>query len=229
MTALTAAASSTAPLLYTDTEAPNGSTWTLGDESIIVVGSRRPQPGDDRTIWLVERGYAGTAADAHDSGDTLTRYYPEAPATAGQGAAQTVSLLGPFAITVATPNFVDPVADQGLAVCSIPEGALFRPILEAVTGFDQAGSIQLVAGTDSATAYGIAAYDRVPNPPSGIGLSIELTPYAVDEDLGQTLNNLPRYARATGAGVSIFAAFYSIADAPTAGAVALYVLVAEPA
>jgi hypothetical protein len=98
MAELTADVTADETLLPVDEAPPGPDTFfTVDDESIRVIGSTNRVPGP-QLHWLVERGVGGTTAAAHDSGATLTRYYPEAPSSGG-GAMQQVSLLGPFRVS----------------------------------------------------------------------------------------------------------------------------------
>jgi hypothetical protein len=79
------------PLSVADAQSLEAGFYELGDESIRVRWSEHATTdttsGVERAIdgrW-VERGVGGTTAATHDSGATLTRYYPEAPGGAGGG------------------------------------------------------------------------------------------------------------------------------------------------
>jgi hypothetical protein len=85
MAELTADVTADETLLPVDEAPPGpGTYFSVDDESVRVIGSTNRVPGP-QLHWLVERGVGGTTAAAHDSGATLTRYYPEAPGGAGGG------------------------------------------------------------------------------------------------------------------------------------------------
>jgi hypothetical protein len=83
--ALTSAVNASIQRFPTDTPNPApGSYYTIDDENIVVLGAELSgTQGGDYTVWVVERGAAGTTAASHLSGAPLTRYYPEAPGLSG--------------------------------------------------------------------------------------------------------------------------------------------------
>ena len=135
MTALTQAAAADDLLLYVDEAAPSpGAFFTIDDESIRLVGSQRPIPSQPSTIWIVERGVAGTTAATHADEATLTRYYPEAPG-GGTGSVEPPLVLSNVDQT-ATILKVEAAPDQS----SLSDGPLF-----VVQGANEAAVVHVAA------------------------------------------------------------------------------------
>lgn len=120
MPALTEAVNATARLFPTDTVEPAPGLYLIDSELVRVGGSQLTGAvGGERTVWIVERGYAGTTAASHNSGAALARHYPDAPGAGGGGDSAT-QLLGPF-----TVNYNDPgVGDDFVSVAALPAGAI---------------------------------------------------------------------------------------------------------
>jgi hypothetical protein len=103
------------PLSVADAQSLEAGFYELGDESIRVRWSEHATTdttsGVERAIdgrW-VERGVGGTSAATHDSGATLTRYYPEAPGGEGADAPLTLTDQEATPLIVNGPQAADGV------------------------------------------------------------------------------------------------------------------------
>lgn len=72
----------TAEQLEIASDATEPGYYYVDDEAIRLLVRR---VGQHRGKWIVDRGVAGTTAASHADNATLTRYYPEAPASGGGG------------------------------------------------------------------------------------------------------------------------------------------------
>jgi hypothetical protein len=163
--ALTSAVNASVTRFPTDTVEPSPGYYMIDDEAVRVGGSELTGTvGGTRTVWIVERGYAGTTAASHDSGATLTRYYPEAPSSGG-GAVQSISLIDGGVISFDTPGLIDNVPNAYVNLGTVPAGAIVLRVWaeEIATWADVvAGDDYLSLGIgDAAAATGptLASYD----------------------------------------------------------------------
>lgn len=134
MPALTTSVDESTTRFPTDTANPSpGATYTIDDEAIVVHGSALSGlKGGDYTVWIVQRGFAGTTAATHSPGATLTRYYPDA-ASAGGGGEQMVRLLGPFTVNFDDSDLDPPQPGKFLSDEILDAGTLVYQAFFAIT------------------------------------------------------------------------------------------------
>jgi hypothetical protein len=115
-----------------DTAGVIGAFYRVADELVRLTGQRLFGGLWD---WLVDRGVNGTTAASHADEATLTPHVEVVGVSAfsANGAAQTVSLLGPYTVT-----FEDSLTNPGVLLEALEAGTIvFCAWIEITTAWDQ--------------------------------------------------------------------------------------------
>lgn len=216
-TAITATAT-TIDVNGTD-ELSNGDLLAIEDEQVLLITATTGsvQPGE--TAWQrlgVDRGVLGTDEVAHAAGTSVTAV----TTPLGAGGVQTVRLLGPYTITPATTNLVDP-ADNGALIESLTAGTLVRVLTFNRTVWDSTDpelDVVLAEAVDgTASTLAVVALGGTPNG-AAIGLLAEASDFAAQA-------NLFGFCEVA---CNVYVAAYPASGTITVGESDIYLLIAEP-
>jgi hypothetical protein len=162
------------------------------------------------------------AADIMQSGEE-----PHTPIAPGE--AQAFTRIGPYRLDFDTDGFVDP-ADAGPIVFSVDAGSLFCVIPVNVTVFDQPGQVLVQGGEASAspTPGYIGRYTGGALFNADDYLQMAMVEYVGSNSASTLSFASSRWVLAVQNSV-VCVAFFTDDQAPTAGAIDVYALIATPA